>query len=345
MANFKDAKSDSSTDNKSRSRWETMDLDNLQNIEIEIEGEDQTLDTSKEPLYEIEDEQVQEEVVKPVEPIKEDASTDNVLDNSERVQSRSEQRIRELARQKKELDNENTILREQLLASQKDRTDKQIGEVETRKEEKKNLLSAYEKEYESAVLNGDVKGQASITGKMTKANVELMALESFKPHREEVQTPVRNRQYATARDAVLDKLPEAGKQWADKNSWFVTNQSLTQQALGIASEVEQEGYSPDEPDYYKEVDKKLAEMYPQRFGKKEVPKKEEVAPVLEEKPKQSPVAKSARTSPTQKAGTVRLTREDVELAKKWRIPLEQMAHEKRKLEQAEKSGSKTTIID
>lgn len=326
MAKFRDA-NDSGTSTENSPRWETLDLSNPKTFEVDADDD----------KLEIEIETDSDE------PVKVDATTDKVEDISTREPSRAEIRIRELSRKGKEKDQQIEQMRQALAESQKQSEINRQSDIDGRKKTNEELLKSYEKEYEAAVLNGDVKNQAALTAKMTRANVELMALDTLKPIEVKTQ-PVVQPSYINQRDAVLEKLPEAGKEWAKKNKWFVTNQALTQQAIGIAGEVEAEGFDPEDSDYYEQIEERLAEMYPARFKKQEAKIKvvEEVKEPV--KAKQSPVAQSSRTNPTQKAGTVRLTKEDVALAKKWRIPLEQFAVEKRKLEQAEKSGSRTTTI-
>lgn len=336
MARFKDDNSSaSSTEGKSQ-RWEPLDLENIQNITVVTDD----LEEGSNFNIEVEGEELEPQEPVRKEPESKDLLTDDVEDHSDRVpQGRAQKRIIDLARKNKEKDQELQRMREELFKVQQERETHRTTEVDARKESTKALLGSYQKELETAVLNGDVKTQAELTGKLTKANVELMALETFKPQPKLEQPLVQGP--SNPREAVLQKLPESGREWAMKNKWFVTNPELTRQAVGIASEVESEGFDADDPEYYTEIDKRLAEMYPQRFNKKPEAKAEIEEPV---KPKQSPVAQSSRTTPTQKAGTVRLTREEVALAKKWRIPLERFASEKKKLEQAEKSGNRTTTI-
>lgn len=337
MAKFGDGKqaSESST-GENPQRWEALDLDNLPKINVVTDDDE---DTESPITIEVESDQVKEEP--------KDALSDDVVEHSERVpEGRAQKRIIDLANKNREKDQELQRLREELHRAHQDRDTQKTSEVDARKESTKSLIDSYTKEYETAALNGDVKAQAAITSKMTKANVELIALENFKPvqKQEPSRTQEQPNRYTNQREAVLDKLPEAGQKWAEKNKWFVTNPTLTQHAIGIASEVEADGFTPEEPEYYEEIEKKMAELYPSRFGKvtKEVAKVVEEPKVQERK--QSPVAAASKTSPTQKAGTVRLTKEEVALAKKWRIPLERFAAEKKKLDQADKNGSKTTTI-
>lgn len=331
MAKFKDGNAPASSTGE-QARWEPLDLDTLKTPITVVTDDDQEDDKFN---IEVEGDDVEEP---------KDLLSDAVEDHSERVpKGRAQERIIALAHKNKEKDAEIERLRYALQESSKAHEASKVTEVDARKKSTESLIEAYGKEYETAVMNGDVKAQAALTAKMTKANVELMALETFKSTPAPTQPQPQPTYTGSPREAVLQKLPEAGRKWAEKNKWFVTNSELTRQAVGIASEVEAEGFDSEDAEYYVEIEKRLAEMYPARF--KKGPVKEEAEEVTEKvRPKQSPVAQSSRTTPTQKAGTVRLTREEVALAKKWRIPLERFAAEKKKVESAEKTGNRTTTI-
>jgi hypothetical protein len=120
-------------------------------------------------------------------------------------------------------------------------------------------------------------------------------------------------------------------EWSKKpdNNWFGQDQIMTASALAIDLQLKQEGYDPSSSEFYEEVDNRMKVNFPHKFG--------------EGQPKKAPrqvVAGGSRTPPTSKSKKVTLTQEDVSLARKWNIPLEKYAAEKRK---AETSGEYTNI--
>ena len=131
-------------------------------------------------------------------------------------------------------------------------------------------------------------------------------------------------------------------QWAASNEWFNQDQILTNAALVIDAQLKEEGFDPEEDEYYQEVDKRLAENFPHKFGKAT----EEV--VAEQPRKKSTstasqvVAGASHTSASPSNKKVKLSQEDVRLAQKWGITLEQYAAEKLKVESAGE-GEYTTI--
>lgn len=117
---------------------------------------------------------------------------------------------------------------------------------------------------------------------------------------------------------------------------------MTNAALSIDSQLKEEGFDPSDDEYYSEVDQRLKEQFPHRFGSQKAVDndegEEEIAPKAAQKPSQvvAGASRTPRASQTSKGNSnkVKLTQEDVRLAQKWGIPLEVYAAEKLKAEQA-----------
>ena len=112
---------------------------------------------------------------------------------------------------------------------------------------------------------------------------------------------------------------------------------MTASALAIDAELKTEGYTPEDPDFYTEIDKRLKTAFPQKFTEETVVE-EKIRKDGSSTPSQV-VAGSSRSSPSSKK--VKLSQGDIRLANKWSIPLEQYAAEKLKTEKAE--GEYTTV--
>jgi hypothetical protein len=125
--------------------------------------------------------------------------------------------------------------------------------------------------------------------------------------------------------------------WAEKNDWFGEDKIRTAAALAIDADLKEEGFNPTDDDYYSEVDNRLKEAFPHRYKEKaeevEEVRKQETSPA-------QVVAGGTRSTPSSK-NKVKLSKEDVRLANKWNIPLEQYAQEKLKATSAD--GEYTTI--
>jgi flagellar basal body rod protein FlgB len=109
----------------------------------------------------------------------------------------------------------------------------------------------------------------------------------------------------------------------------------------IDNELKEEGYDPSDQDFYNKVDEVLRQRYPQKFSDSTA---ETETPRLQDTSSNSAqvVAGASRTPKTSKAkNKVKLTQEDLRLADKWGISIEQYAVEKLKVEQAD--GDYTSI--
>ena len=108
----------------------------------------------------------------------------------------------------------------------------------------------------------------------------------------------------------------------------------------LDSELKDRGYNPGSPEFYKEIDKRIKKELPGRFTLGSEDEEEEKTVSVEAKPSKprQVVAGNSRSSASKK---VKLTKEDVALAKKWQIPLETYAAEKAKADKAD--GEYTAI--
>ena len=90
---------------------------------------------------------------------------------------------------------------------------------------------------------------------------------------------------------------------------------------------------PKEDEFYEEVDRRLAAAFPHKFsGNTETPVPQETSTPAQ-------VVAGAPLAPKASSGKkVKLTQEDVRLANKWGISLEQYAQEKLKIERAGDGG-------
>ena len=98
-------------------------------------------------------------------------------------------------------------------------------------------------------------------------------------------------------------------------------------------QLKEEGFSPTDSEYYTEIDRRMKETFPHKFG----------GEVRKQEPTSQPaqvVAGASRSSPGS-SKKVKLSKEDIRLANKWNVPLEQYAQEKLKADRAD--GEYTTI--
>jgi hypothetical protein len=301
--------------------------------EIEVPNEEQ-----KEVGYEIEEE---EEVETKPEPEPEEKKEEEPPELDGIETKGAEKRIRQLIRQRKERDEQITALiqKNEVLSGSLRTKDNEVNQVN------KLSLDASEKQltdklelartvYMEAFEEGEKEKLLKAQEMLNEAQSDLKAVSSAKRSYEQVEevAPVQPQpQYQPTPQQATDPRAE---EWASKNSWFGQDNVKTAAALAIDAELKSEGYDPTDNDFYQEIDKRINKAFSQNT--------EETTERVQEsssKPAQV-VSGSSRSSPSS-AGKVKLSKEDVRLAQKWNIPLEQYAAEKLKVDGAD--GNYTNI--
>lgn len=107
------------------------------------------------------------------------------------------------------------------------------------------------------------------------------------------------------------------KMWAQKNSWFGQDETMTYAAFGIHRRlVEEEGFDPTSDEYYTEIDRRIRGEFPHKFQRqKPTGAGAHVAPA----------SSSASRSTKQGRRSVKLSPSQVAIAKKLGVPLEEYA--------------------
>ena len=177
-------------------------------------------------------------------------------------------------------------------------------------------IAEAEKELEKAMELSDSKAVVEAQRKITalaiendRANQAKMQQERQRKQEEMMaQQPVQQNQVAQQ-----PRRPDPkAEQWATKNEWFGQDEAMTYAAFGIHKKlVEQEGFDPQTDEYYNELDRQMAETFPQRLngGSK--------------RPVQTVASVSRTTGRTNRK--VRLSPSQVAIAKKLGVPLEEYA--------------------
>ena len=307
-------------------KWSEIEVsENKEDNKVEFEVEEkEKVEAKPEP-----------EPVKAEEPVKE---APKELDGIET--KGAEKRIRQLIRQRKERDEQiNQLIKqnEQLKSSYttKENEFHQVSKLNldaTEKQLKDKLelaRSSYADAFEAQDKDKLLKAQEALNEAqtdlknvaVTKSKFTEQPKEKEQPAQQPVQQPVQ------ADPRAVD--------WQANNEWFGKDNIMTASALAIDAELKNEGYNPTDEDFYSEIDNRIRAAFPNKFESK---------PAQTERTdgSSSPsqvVAGGSRSSPNPKK--VKLSQEDVRLASKWGIPLEQYAAEKMKVTKSE--GDYTTI--
>lgn len=299
--------------------------------EIEVPNEEQ-----KEVEFEIEEEEKVEVKAEPDTEEKKEEETPEL----EGIETKgAEKRIRQLIRQRKERDEQITALiqKNEALSGSLRTKDKEVTQVN------KLSLDASEKQltdklelartvYMEAFEEGEKEKLLKAQEMLNEAQSDLKAVSSAKRSYEEVEevAPVQP-QYQPPPQRATDPRAE---EWAAKNSWFGQDNIKTAAALAIDAELKSEGYDPTDNDFYQEIDKRINKAFSQNVEETTERVQENTSPPAQV------VSGSSRSSPSS-SSKVKLSREDVRLAQKWNIPLEQYAAEKLKVEGAD--GNYTNV--
>jgi len=160
---------------------------------------------------------------------------------------------------------------------------------------------------------------------LNDAQSDLKNVTSVKSrYSEEYSEPVQQE----APPPVPRRRDRRAEEWAGNNEWFGQDNVMTAAALAIDADLKEQGYDPDDEDFYDEVNNRIQEAFPHKFG--EVQER-----VQENTNKPAQVVSGASRSSPNSGRKIKLSKEDVNLANKWGIPLEKYAAEKLKVTNAD----------
>jgi len=110
----------------------------------------------------------------------------------------------------------------------------------------------------------------------------------------------------------------AAEDWAGQNEWFGEDEAMTLVAFNIHRRlVEEEGFDTNDPTYYTEIDKRIRAEFPHKFsGGGEAEPKGKI---------QQTVAPAGRSESSGRKRQVRLTKAEVEMARRLNVPLQEYA--------------------
>ena len=184
----------------------------------------------------------------------------------------------------------------------------------------KSQLDAVKAKLAAAIEGGDtakqVEAQTELSTLTTDANriaTEKSRRETYE--RETPQAPPYREGMARPTPTSLPQVDEKAETWAEKNAWFGKDKPMTYTAFEHHKDlVESEGMDPTSDEYYAEIDKRMKLDFPHKFGKTNI---------NTTKPAQTVASVRRGVKPGRK--TVNLTSSQVQIAKKFGVPLEEYA--------------------
>ena len=305
--------------------------------------------TEEKVEYEIEEEAAEPEVEAKQEPEPEAVVKEEPQELEGIETSGAQKRIRQLVKQRKEreeqvvhLQVQNEELNKKLYAKHNEVNE--INKVSLNASEKQltDKIQLAREVYLEAFDEGEKEKLLNAQEMLNEAQNDLKNVTSAKLNYEKyeqqvAQQPVQQ-QPVNQPQAVTDPRAE---EWATSNDWFGKDNIMTAAALAIDADLKNEGYNPNDNDFYQEIDNRIKNAFPQKFGEAQerVQENEAKGASSTSTPAQV-VSGSSRSSPSSK-NKVKLTQEDMRLAEKWNIPLETYAAQKLKVTQAD--GEYTNI--
>jgi len=307
--------------------WDTIEVSDKEEIEFEVEDE---------AVQNVAEQQEKEPVQLELPEVEQVGATEEEQEDRpqelEGIETKgAEKRIRQLIRQRKEraeqiteLANFNRKLQEELTTKKTEVNRISKNSLDMTEKQLNDKVSLARKVYMEAFEEGDKERVLQAQEILNDAQADLKNVSMRKQYydREEVQQPVEE---PVVQQAAPD--PRA-RDWAASNEWFGQDSIMTAAALAIDSELKEQGYDPNDDYFYEEIDKRLQNAFPQKFGESQERVQENTS-----QPAQV-VSGASRSSPSSNK-KVKLSKEDVRLANKWGIPLEQYAAEKLKVTQAD----------
>ena len=294
----------------------------------EVEEEGQEIELPEEasedaPAMETKEEEKPEEEVKESEKEETD-ELDNYSDSVKKRISKLTSKFREEERQRQAaieyaeaVKKQNEELQSRL--SKLDTT--YVGEFDSRVQ---SQSIAAKEAYRKAVEDNDVDAMYEAQQNISRIALEEARLNQIKQQREE-QAKVQEANGATPAPAQPSATPPPppkpdpkAEEWAQKNTWFGQDQTMTYEAFGLHKQlIEEEGFDATSDEYYTELDNRIRTEFPHKF--QETQKKSSGPRVA------SAGTTASKSSSPKGRRTVKLTPSQIAIAKRLNVPLEEYA--------------------
>ena len=302
--------------------WGTVEVPGT---EVEYEIEEPVVEQVAKAEPEVKENEIENEEPKELEGIETDGASKRIRQLVKQRKERENQ-VEALLRQNQELNNRlesksnevTNISRHTLDLSEKQLTDK----IQLAREV---YLEAFEEGEKEKLLNAQEM--------LNEAQSDLKQVTNAKAHyATQAQQPVA--QPAARQPVAQPETDPKAEEWVSNNEWFGKDNIMTAAALAIDAELKNEGYDPNDNEFYQEINNRIKNTFPQKFGEVEERMQENTSIPAQV------VSGGSRSSPSSRK-KIKLSQEDLRLAEKWNIPLETYAAQKLKVVQAD--GEYTNI--
>jgi hypothetical protein len=180
-------------------------------------------------------------------------------------------------------------------------------------------MASAQKAYKEAYEGGDSDGMIQAQLKMAEIISEKKEL-TRTPPLQRAETAVYNQpvQQEVASSPSVPRPDPKAEAWYDRNkNWFGADDEMTAVAYAVDKKLMREGVDPRTDDYYRRMDERLRELFPDRFEDT----RQQSQPVRQQSTVVAPASRSA--SPK----TVKIPPGGAAVARKLGVPLEEYARQ------------------
>lgn len=191
----------------------------------------------------------------------------------ESYSKRVQKRINKLTHKVRQFEQETNYWKEKVEALEKKTSAKEFADfqsqVELSSHQIQSQIDAARAAKKAAIEEGDIDAQIKADEQMLelreqlaeKKRLAISAKEQATKFQETAQQPP---QRPSENPTIPDHLPDGTKQWLKSNAWFLkgSDQKAAEFARALDATLQEEGFSPEDPAMYAELDKRLRVLVP-----------------------------------------------------------------------------------
>lgn len=164
-----------------------------------------------------------------------------------------------------------------------------------------------EDKYRRAADTGDTDAMLAAQKELSALAFKKDRLLNMQPPLQTQQQPVYNQANTAPQVAQAPARDVKAEEWHARNPWFQRDKQMTSLAYGLHEELVDQGIPPSSDEYYKKIDARMREVFPDKFG-------------LSRSQNSSPVASVGRSPASKK---VTLTASEANIARRLGLTNEQ----------------------
>ena len=121
-----------------------------------------------------------------------------------------------------------------------------------------------EAQYKRAYEDNDSEALVMAQRELYRVQTEADQLKNYRPAQQNLHSP-QVPAYTEYQQPVEKPRDEKAETWAAKNSWFGQDREMTNLAYAVHENLVGQGVDPTSDTYYGQIDKRMREVFPDRF--------------------------------------------------------------------------------